>query len=178
MRSFLWILVRGDKQSPLCLYNIFEMELAEEIRKIAEDKLSNPAHFVVDVVVSLRGQQKVMIVLDGDQGITIDDCADLSREMSKDLDALPTLKDSYVLEVSTPGLDQPIALKRQYIKNIGRKLKIKLKDSTTEGKLIAVGNDAITVEVTLGEEKKKKEVKAVEIQFTEIDKSFVLVSFK
>jgi hypothetical protein len=41
-----------------------------------------------------------------------------------------------------------------------------------------VGNDAITVEVALGEEKKKKEVKAVEIQFTEIDKSFVLVSFK
>ncbi|MEO5977180.1 MAG: ribosome maturation factor RimP [Chryseolinea sp.] len=153
------------------------MELAEEIRKIAEDKLNNPAHFVVDVVVSLRGQQKVIIVLDGDEGITIDNCADLSREISKDLDALTTLKDSYMLEVSTPGLDQPIALKRQYVKNIGRRLKVKLADSTLEGKLMAVGEDRISVEIALGEGK-KKEIKTVEIQFTEIDKSFVLVSFK
>mgnify|MGYP005812861813 CR=1 FL=1 len=153
------------------------MEIREEIVKIAESKLADPGHFVVDVVVSLRGKHKVLVFVDGDQRITIDDCADLSRAMSEDLDRLPGLNDSYVLEVSTPGVDHPLKFSRQYAKHIGRSLKVHLRDQTIEGKLLNVSADAIMLEQVSGSGK-KKEIKETEIKFSDIEKSFVLVSFK
>lgn len=153
------------------------MEIADEIRKIAEERLNDPGKFIVDISVSLRGVQKVLVTIDGDNGVTIDDCADISRELGKVLDDSNLLKDSYTLEVSTPGLDQPLKLKRQYTKNIGRKLRVKLKETTVEGKLISVAPDEIVIEQEVGSGK-KKEVNVIGIPFSEIDKSFVLVSFK
>ena len=154
------------------------MEIADEIRKIAEEKLPDPAQFIVDVVVtSKRGPKKILVILDGDEGITIDDCANLNRELSKELDGLPQLQESYFLEVSTPGLDQPLKLKRQYKKNMGRRLNVKLADKAVEGKLIDVTDDRITIEQETGIGKQKQLVPR-EIEFSEIDKSFVLVSFK
>lgn len=153
------------------------MEIADEIRRIAEERLTDPGKFIVDVSVSLRGAQKVLVTIDGDNGVTIDDCADISRELGKVLDDSNLLKDSYTLEVSTPGLDQPLKLKRQYTKNIGRKLRIKLKETTVEGKLISVALDEIVIGQEVGSGK-KKEVNVIGIPFSEIDKSFVLVSFK
>lgn len=154
------------------------MEIADEIRRIAEDKLKEPSQFIVDVIISSRnGPQKVMVIVDGDNGITIDDCANISRDLSKVLDELPLLNERYMLEVSTPGLDQPLKLKRQYKKNIGRKLRVKLQDKIVEGKLMEATDDKIIVGEEVGAGKDKV-IKPVEIQFSEIDKSFVLVSFK
>ncbi len=155
------------------------MEITEEIKKIAEEKLMDPAHFVIDVIVSQRGTQKVLIVVDGDNGVTIDDCAEISKRVSTVLDTATFLKDSYLLEVSTPGLDQPLRLMRQYVKNIGRKLRVRTKDnlSVIEGKLVSVSPESITLEQETGMGK-KKENKLIDIQFSEIDKSFVLISFK
>jgi len=154
------------------------MEIREEIRKIAESKLTDPGHFVVDVAVSLRGKQKVLVFVDGDHGVTIDHCADLSRAMSEELDKLPGLNDSYVLEVSTPGVDHPLKFNRQYPKHVGRTLKVTLRDqSSIEGKLANVSTDAIALEQISGTGK-KKEIKTIEIAFSDIEKSFVLVSFK
>lgn len=158
--------------------DIFQMEIADEIRKIAEEKLSGAGQFIVDVIVtSKRGPKKILIILDGDTGITIDDCANLNRELSKELEALPALQDSYLLEVSTPGLDQPLKLKRQYRKNVGRRLNVKLADRAVEGKLVEVTDDKITLEQE-SLAGKQKQVVMVDIEFSEIDKSFVLVSFK
>ena len=153
------------------------MEIREEIRKIAESKLTDPGHFVVDVAVSLRGKQKVLVFVDGDDGITIDNCADLSRAMSEELDTLPGLNESYVLEVSTPGVDHPLKFNRQYAKHVGRTLKVVLRDESIEGKLVNVSSGVISLEQTTGSGK-KKEIKTIEVQFSDIEKSFVLVSFK
>jgi ribosome maturation factor RimP len=153
------------------------MEIREEIRKIAESKLTDPGHFVVDVAVSLRGKQKVLVFVDGDHGVTIDHCAELSRAMSEELDKLPGLNESYVLEVSTPGVDHPLKFNRQYPKHVGRTLKVTLRDQSIEGKLTDVSTDAITLEQTTGTGK-KKEINTIEIPFSDIEKSFVLVSFK
>jgi ribosome maturation factor RimP len=152
------------------------MEAAEEIRRIAEGKLTDPSQFIVDVIVSSkRKPQKVTVILDGDSGVSIDHCADISREISKALDDSMILSDSYVLEVTTPGLDQPLKLERQYKKNIGRKMRIKLSDKVVEGMLVGVGESGITIEQGDG---KKIEKSVVELKFSEIDKSIVLVSFK
>jgi len=155
------------------------MDVVEEIRKIANAKLADESQFIVDVVVSARkGPKKILILLDGDNGITIDDCSNLSRELSKTFDELEWMDESYTLEVSTPGLDQPLALTRQFKKNIGRSLKVKLHNSILEGRLTEVlEKDKIVLTQKTGSGK-KEEIKTIDIPFSDIEKAFVLVSFK
>jgi ribosome maturation factor RimP len=154
------------------------LENTGEIKKLAESLLKDGSHFVVDVIITARtNPKKLLIILDGDQGINIDDCAELSRELSEALDTSNLIDGAFVLEVSTPGLDQPLKTKRQYVKNVGRTVRVKLKDKTVEGKLAAVRENEIEILEQVGSGKKKEE-KAVEIPLNEIDKTFVLVSFK
>jgi len=154
------------------------MEFAEEIKNIITRKLADPSQFLVDVIVKgHKGPKKVLIIIDSDKGVTIDDCANLSREISKAFDDLQLFDDSYMLEVSTPGLDQPLRLARQYYKNIGRRIKVVTHQQAVEGKLVEVGEDKIKLEQEIGAGK-HKETKIIELPFLEIDKTFVLVSFK
>ena len=154
------------------------MDIGEEIKKIAINKLANESQFIVDVVVSSRkGPKKVLVLIDGDNGITIDDCAALSRELSKTFDELEWMDESYTLEVSTPGLDQPLILHRQFKKNIGRILRVKGQDEILEGRLKEVLEEKIVLAKKTGSGK-KEEIKVIEIPFSTIEKAFVLVSFK
>ncbi|SKC75496.1 ribosome maturation factor RimP [Ohtaekwangia koreensis] len=154
------------------------MDIVAEIRRIAESELTDQSQFIVDVIVSSKqGPRKILVLLDSDNGIKIDECADLSRALSNVLDEVTWLEDSYLLEVSTPGLDHPLKLKRQYHKNIGRRLKVKVLEKIEEGKLVAVADEMITLEQEIGTGK-KKEIKTIGIPFTDIEKAFVLVSFK
>ena len=150
--------------------------MKEKIAKKTEFLLENDSFFLVDVVITGgSNHQKVKVLLDGDDGITIDDCAKLSRSLSAWMDEENLFSDKYTLEVSSPGIDQPLQLRRQYIKNIGRKVKANLSDGTqVEGILKAVKDDFILVEQTL----KKKEKKPVEIPYKNLDKIKVLISFK
>ena len=154
------------------------MELGEEIRRIISTTLADPNQFIVDIIVTgHKGPKKVLVVIDGDHGVTIEDCANLSRDLSKKFDDSQLFEERYMLEVSTPGLDQPLKLTRQYFKNIGRKVKVKLSESILEGKLVEVTEDKIRInqEIVTG---KQREIKPAEIPFSEIEKTFVIVSFK
>jgi ribosome maturation factor RimP len=155
------------------------MEIVDEIKNIVEGKLAGTNQFLVDVIVKgNKGPQKVLVVIDSDKGVTIDECADLSRELSKAFDDTQLFTHSYMLEVSTPGLDQPLRLRRQYLKNVGRGVKIvKRGQQLIEGKLIEVTDELLRVEqeVQMG---KTKEKVVVEVPFSDIDKTFVLISFK
>jgi len=154
------------------------MDLVEEIRNLATGNLS-PDKFVVEVLISgNKIPRRVLITIDGDHGITIDDCADLSRKLSKEFDDRALFgEENYMLEVSTPGVDQPLKLKRQYYKNTGRNLKVKVQELFVEGKLKEVTEDRIVLVQEIGSGK-KKEIKEKEISFSEIEKAFVMVSFK
>ncbi|MCS6973023.1 MAG: ribosome maturation factor RimP [Cyclobacteriaceae bacterium] len=150
------------------------MDVAQRIRQLAEEQLTNPAHFVVDVVLSLRRTpKKITVILDGDDGISVEDCAELNRTLSVALDKEDVFEDSYLLEVTSPGLDQPLRLLRQYRKNIGRKVRVKGTSFTAEGVLKAVTDQGIVLQAV----KSKKETADREIPFTEIEKTIVLVSF-
>jgi ribosome maturation factor RimP len=178
LHSFLKEKIRGDR-SPLFVYSILRMDLAGEIRKLAEKNLS-PQKFVVDVAISGKKQpRRVVVVVDGDDGMSIDDCAELSRTLSKELDDRDFFgEENYLLEVTTPGLDQPLKLKRQFFKNTGRNLKVVLKDSSTAtGRLKAVIDEKLVLEHESGSGR-KKELREIEIPFDDIDKAFVLISFK
>jgi ribosome maturation factor RimP len=154
------------------------MDLSTEIRNLVEPTLA-PDQFIVDVLVSSKkGPGKVMVLVDGDQGINIDACAEISRQLSKELDERNLIGDNYLLEVSTPGVDHPLKLKRQYPKHVGRRLKIKLLDGTqVEGKLDQLNESELTLSQEVGSGK-KKETKTISVPFAAVDKTFVLVSFK
>src|SRR5579871_4665310 len=152
------------------------MDFKEKIKELTLASLTNPAHFLVDVVVSKHRPMKFTVILDGDSGITIDDCANVSRAVNDSLESL--IDDQYFLEVSTPGLDHPLKLKRQFEKNKGRKLKVHLTDkSIIQGALQQVEEEKILIETEV-KEGKKLEKKALEIPFADIEKAFVTVSFK
>lgn len=156
------------------------MEIAQNIKELAESHVTDGSLFVVDVIVGKHKPYKVSVILDGDKGVTIDDCSTLSRALSEDLDKLDLIKENYTLEVGTPGLDQPLKLKRQYVKNTGRGLKVLRKDkSSVQGQL----TDVTETEIVLDAENKVKgknkiEIRRTEIPFIEIEKAIVIVSFK
>jgi len=152
------------------------MDLKEKIKDLAEKSLTNPSHFLVEVAVSKHKPWKFTVVVDGDRGITIDDCAAVSRALNESMES--EISDPYTLEVSTPGLDHPLKLKRQYKKNIGRGLKVVRKDkSVLNGVLKQTEEEKIVIETEIGQGK-RTELKVIEIPFTEIEKAFVTVSFK
>lgn len=154
-------------------------ELTDKIKSLAETHLKDESFFIVDVISKgVSGKTKFLILLDGDKGVNIDDCADLSRKLAGEIELEDLIDFAYVLEVSSPGLDHPISSKRQYIKNIERRLKVKLSSETiVEGQLKSVSED----EIVLATEKKvdkKKVIEETSIPFSDIEKANVLVSFK
>jgi ribosome maturation factor RimP len=152
------------------------MDLKEKIKELTLANLANPAHFLVEVVVSKHKPMKFTVILDGDNGISIDDCANVSRAVNDSLESL--VEDQYFLEVSTPGLDHPLKLKRQFQKNKGRKMKVHLTDKViVNGVLQQVEEDKIVLDAEVNEGKKFK-IEAREIPFAEIERAFVTVSFK
>lgn len=156
------------------------MDLAHNIQQLAESLLANDNLFIVEVsAVMKRKPGKILVVLDGDDGVSIEDCANLSRKLSEKLDELPEMDENYLLEVTTPGLDQPLKLYRQYKKNIGRVLKVKLKEENkpAEGTLTLVTESSITLSQKSGKGKKAEDRDLI-IPFESIDKTFVTVSFK
>jgi ribosome maturation factor RimP len=152
------------------------MELAQKLRELAESHLVDKNHFVVDVLISKYKPTKVVVQLDGDKGISIDSCAEVSRKLSEDLETLNLIEGAYNLEVGTPGLEVPLKLKRQYAANIGRSVKVQVEDNEFfEGKLLDVTGERISLE-TFSKEKKKELIK-MEILFSDIKKTIVTVSF-
>ncbi len=146
-----------------------ESLLNEEILNQEEDL------FLVEVThKGNSGNSRLLILIDGDQGLGIDRCASVSRRLGALLEELDIITGKYTLEVSSPGIDQPLKLKRQYVKNIGRSLKVELNDGETrEGVLIEVHENQFNLE----EEKKKEKVIST-IAMSDVKKSKVIVSFK
>jgi ribosome maturation factor RimP len=148
-------------------------ELAEE--KIAE--LQRPDLFIVDVKFHSNG--KLVVLLDGDKGIGIEDCVAVSRYVGFKLEEENVIETAYNLEVSSPGLDMPLTQLRQYTKNIGRDLGIKMADGAKrEGKLTALTEDAIVIEEKIKEKGKKAAVMESVIPIDQITETKVLISFK
>ncbi|HLW19651.1 MAG TPA: hypothetical protein VKX33_04985 [Cyclobacteriaceae bacterium] len=156
------------------------MGLKQTIEEIVEKHLPDETHFVVDVEIGENSpQQRVKILIDADGGLNINTCAIVSRAVGEEIEAKELLKEAYVLEVSSPGLDYPLVSRRQYEKNIGRSLKVSLADkSDVEGVLEAVESSSIILRVKKKEKGKKATEEVMSVGFEQIQKSIVLVSFK
>lgn len=155
------------------------MDLGEKINQLSHQFLANESQFVVNVTVSaLQGPQKVTVALDGDHGVTIDDCAALSRKLLDSLEEQGLIGENFTLEVTTPGLDRPLKMKRQFFKNIGRGMRVHLNDKkVVEGKLCEVTEEKITLEQEMMAGKKKEFTKT-SFAFPDIEKAYVQILLK
>lgn len=169
----------GDNKSPLSLFKRMT-ELRQAIEELVEKHLPDDSHFVVEVKLEEKaGKTRVLILIDADQGVTIEACAKVSRAVSEELEAKEMIGEAYVLEVSSPGLDFPLSSRRQYQKNIGRELKLTLASGTdVSGKLLEVDSEKVKLMVKRKEKGKKATEEELLVPFAEIKKSIVQVSFK
>lgn len=152
-------------------------EVKQKIEQLLEPLLENDKFFIVDIKVSLsKVHSKVTILLDSDEGIKIDECTAISRQLGTDIDEM--MPEKYTLEVSSPGVDFPLKSERMYRKNIGRNLKVVFKD----GKEVRGSLEAVDLtQITLIEDKKRKkneEIIPIQIPFDNIKESQVIISFK
>lgn len=170
------------------------MDEKAKLTELLQPYLNNGQFYVVDSQIAGRqgGRLKVTILLDSDTGITIDECAAISRGLGGQLDELNFFGDlPFTLEVSSPGVDYPLTFPRQFVRNLGRQLTVTLVDGKTRtGKLVTVSDNQIVLDIEpekKSKSKKKKEadlsteappVGPTPIGFEQIKKATVDVSFK
>src|SRR6476619_4538491 len=131
--------------------------------------------FLVDLQMSPANDIKVF--LEADNGITIDKCIRINRALYKRIEEELLPDGNFSLEVSSPGVDAPLRLKRQYKKNIGRTVEVVLNDeSRIEGKLISADEEQIVLQESEGKGKKAS-IKLTNILFNQIKHTKVLVTF-
>jgi ribosome maturation factor RimP len=144
-----------------------------EITRLVNEHLAGTDKFLVEAFI--KPVNRIYIFIDGDHGVKISDCVDLSRHIESQYDRETV---DFELNVSSSGADQPIKLPRQYLKNIGRSLQVKMPDETViTGKLEATDENGITL-VTEGDKKKKISPETLKLTFEEIVESKVIISFK
>lgn len=146
-----------------------------------EDKLkplleAHPTHFLVEIRVKPVNNFKIFI--DADEGINLSGLIEYNRKLYRQIEEAGTFPDgNFSLEVSSPGLDEPLKLKRQYQKNVGRFVEVTLIDGTKkEGKLLQDNDDSILIEWEEGKGK-KKEIKQETILFDQIKTTKIQIKF-
>lgn len=137
---------------------------------------ASPEFFLVQV--KIKPTNNIKVFLDGDAGITIEQCIKVNRKLYAELEALALYPDGdFSLEVSSPGVGEPLLLQRQYKKNIGRLLEvIKNDDTVLLGTLLAASDEEISLEVTTGKGKKAETV-VHSIQLSQIKEASVQIKF-
>lgn len=130
------------------------------------------------VEVRIRPTNNIKVFIDGDQGVSIDKCVRVNRQLYRFIEEQGWWPEGdFSLEVSSPGVDEPLRLLRQYIRNIGRQVEVVKADGTkTEGVLQTVEEAGIVVDETRGKNK-KKEVVSHAIPFDQIKTTTVQVTF-
>ncbi|SDE11670.1 ribosome maturation factor RimP [Mucilaginibacter pineti] len=154
------------------------MNIEKRVRQLVEEKIADkPNLFIVDIKMHSNG--KLIVLIDGDNGLGIDDCVQVSRHVGFHLEEENVIETAYNLEVSSPGIDFPLTAPRQYAKNVGRSLAIKMADGTKrEGVLSGLTEDAIIIEEKIKEKGKKAETVESVIPIDKITETKVLISFK
>ncbi|HNP33066.1 MAG TPA: ribosome assembly cofactor RimP [Flavobacterium sp.] len=154
------------------------MAFRDKVSDLLNEALKEkPSLFLVDLTIT--DTFKVQVTLDGDNGVNLQDCIDISRAIDNNLDR--EVQD-YSLEVASAGVSSPLKLVRQYKKNIGRTLKVKTAAETIEAKLDDANEESITLVWTAREPKKIGKGKETvqhkrEIPYSEIKEAIVTIIF-
>jgi ribosome maturation factor RimP len=154
------------------------MAFKDKVREVLEEALVQyPELFLIDMTIT--DSYKIIVTLDGDNGVQLQDCINVSRAVENNLDRE---EQDFALEVASAGVSLPLKLVRQYRKNIGRTLKIKTSSQTIEAKLLEVSEENITVEWSSREPKKIGKGKETvlhneKIAYSDIIEAIVTITF-
>lgn len=154
-------------------------EVEQHLRGIVAEHY--PDVFIVEVSLAKGPSSVLSFWIDTDEGITIDLCARISRKLSAWLEENDPFDFPFNLEVSSPGIGRPIKVRRQYHKNVGRKLKVKTTEGRTHtGTLAAVDDEGITLAFDPKKKPKKSENSEntdIKVAFDAIQEAKVEISF-
>jgi len=155
------------------------MNLINELTGLTEQYIDNEEIFLVDVSVKGKpGNMKVQIFIDGDGLLGIDECSKISRKLSDELEEKALIDGKYVIEVSSPGVDRPLKLLRQYPKHVARELEVFTKENKKfQGVLLSVNDDKIELSVKSSKRKKELNSASLILDFDEIEKATVVLRF-
>jgi len=153
---------------------MFKDKVSELLEKALEERQDL---FLIECNVG--ADNRVKVVLDGDDGVNLKDCMEISRAIEHNLDREQT---DFALEVTSAGATAPLLLSRQYKKNIGRFLEVKTDDTVFEGKLTEADENKIVLEWKAREPKpvgkgKHTVQKREEIVFSDIKEAKVVLKF-
>jgi len=151
--------------------------IIEHIERLVNGMLSEePEYFMVQVKIKPTNNIKVFI--DGDNGITIEKCVRFNRRLYKLIEDLAIFPEGdFSLELSSPGVDEPLKMKRQYAKNIGRFVEVAFNDGgCKEGKLLDIADEDIILEEIIGKGKNLVTQQLV-IPFNSIKTTTVQIKF-
>lgn len=145
----------------------------EKILLFTEPLLEGTDMFIVNI--KNKPTNNIKLFIDADGGMPISKCAEVNRKLYKLIEESALFPDGdFSLEVSSPGIDEPLVSDRQYNKNVGRKVLVTLNDDTEQlGKLLEVTPDALVLEVVIS---KKKETAVVNVLRSDIKKTVVQIS--
>jgi len=134
-------------------------ETVKAVEEMVQALLAGESGYFL-VEVRIKPTNNVKVYLDGDQGISIEKCVQYNRALYKKLEESGLFPaGDFSLEVSSPGLDEPLKMLRQYKKNVGRQVEVVLQDgSRKEGRLLEVSEDGIIVEEIRGKNKKRETI--------------------
>lgn len=156
------------------------MDQTTQIKALEERVLAliadNPSLFLVEIWI--KPTNNIKIYIDGNQGVTVETLVSLNRKLYHQLEEEGVYPDgNFSLELSSPGLDEPLKLHRQYVKNIGRFVEVLTNEGVKiEGKMNAVSDENIEVEETKGKGK-KQEVILHTIPFADIKSTKIQIKF-
>lgn len=155
------------------------MSFKERVQHLLETALNERSDlFLIDLKIG-EGN-KINVVIDGDNGVNLQDCIDVSRAIEHNLDRE---EEDFSLEVASAGASSPLQLVRQYRKNLGRKLKVKMNSGEVlEAEITAASDDNITLEWKTREPKKvgkgkETVIKQEVLPYSEIKEATVIISF-
>ncbi len=154
------------------------MGFREKVEELLSGALEQkPSVFLIDLQIT-EGY-KIIVTLDGDNGVTLQDCIDISRAIEHNLDRE---EHDFSLEVASAGVSTPLKLVRQYKKNVGRTLRVKTAADTIEARLAEAHDNHIVLEWEAREPKKigkgKETVsKRLELPYADIREAIVTITF-
>jgi ribosome maturation factor RimP len=143
------------------------------IREFTEELIADDnSVFLIDI--KLKPGNNIQVFIDADNGLPLSKCIEYNRALYKRIEEAGLFKDGdFALEVSSPGLEEPLKLTRQYRKNIGRPVEVILKDGRKINGKLLLADETITIEETKGKGKKQEilqhvfalnEIKSTKIQ--------------
>jgi len=153
--------------------------MKEKVKELLDQALEeNKSLFLIDF--SITEGNKIRVIIDGDNGVTVKDCIAVSRTIEHNIDREET---DFSLDVASAGVSEPLSIPRQYLKNIGRNLKVRTQNQDVfEGKLTKVDDKEIELQWKTREPKpigkgKVTVQKEQVLEYKDIAEAIVMITF-